>query len=217
MLNKELIDQQDYEKYLQDSLKLQPSRILILIILIGVILLFINLANFSLISYLKDLSILVLSLMIFIIGYIYDRKHNNLRNLNSRIEDNKDAKRFDKEFIFSVPVIRKYFGDELPGTLYFNNDKITFIANRIVGLKIVWFDLNKIIQGYYDYNFLPYSFNTTIEIKELNFLLRFLLMNPTKLLVIKEKRLKVKKRYVFKIPVTKSVESHIKNLPYINI
>lgn len=219
----ELISQDEYHKYLNNSIVIIPYRIVILFTPLIFILIFTELETFNLLNIVSHLFISIFAILLLLIFIVLDQKNSVYRNQNSivrdcnnNIDNNVSINDFTDKYDFYIPTSHRYISDALPGILYFTSDKVTFVANRVIGLKLVWFNLNKLVKGYYDLNFLPNSFDSTYKIVELPFLLRFIYKYPTKLLIINEKRLNIKKRYIFKIPTTQKIEKELRNLSFIS-
>ncbi len=216
MDQKELISQDEYSEYLNRSIMINPYRFVLIFTPLMLILILSDINEFNLPGIIIQLFISLIAILIMLLYINLNQRNNIYRNQNSIIRDkNREINTFKNRYNFCIPVTQRYISDELPGMLYFSDDKITFIANRIIGLKLVWFNLNKLVKGYYDLNFLPDSFESTYKIVELPSVLRFILKHPTKLLIINEKRLNIRKRYIFKIPTTDKIEKVLKKLDFI--
>lgn len=212
MDKREVITQEEYNEYLINSSVIHPVKFTLLFTPLILILTLPDIIFFNKEELIMDL---IVSIMAMLILYLYiniNQKNNIYRNRNSEIREknneidlNMDINGFENKYLFSFPVTHRYISDELPGILYVSEEKVTFIANRIIGLKLVWFNLNKLVKGYYDLNFLPCNFESTFKIKDQAFFPRFILRYPSKILVITEKRLYSKKRYVFKIPISEKI------------
>ncbi len=208
----QLITKDEYHNFLNRKLEIKKTNFFILITISSSVLLpFIDIVEFGLSDILTIKIFLTYFVTSLFLGGFFTLIYPLLsykRESFSHIE--VDSSLSEEHFEYCIPCsLRKHFKGTIEGTLYLGNNKIWFIANRVVGIKQIYFKLADINSCKYDY-FIDDLSVTEIKLKDKPKILKWISVNLYKDLIIVNDSMKMNISFLSNELVIEKIEKVVK-------